>query len=64
MLKGEPTGKKTGLAEQKDLAGNQLELRVQKEESFHLWKTSEATQEYYKDVKRLQRHKIRKAEAN
>lgn len=29
MLKGELTGKKTGLAEQKDLAVNHLEFRMQ-----------------------------------
>ncbi|KAK4826807.1 hypothetical protein QYF61_011615 [Mycteria americana] len=54
----EPAGKKTGLAEQKALAGPQEKGRV-----YDLWKKGQATQEDYKDVVRLCREKIRRAKA-
>lgn len=41
MLKDEPTGKKTGLAEQKGLVGTQQEFRKQKEESLSLLEEGE-----------------------
>ncbi|KAK4826796.1 hypothetical protein QYF61_011604, partial [Mycteria americana] len=56
--KDEPAGKKTGLAEQKALAGIQEKGRV-----YDLWKKGQATQEDYKDVVRLCREKIRRAKA-
>lgn len=40
VMKGEPTGK-IDLTEQKDLAGNQLEFREQKEESLPLLEAGE-----------------------
>ena len=58
MPKDEPVGK-TGLAEQRALAGTQ-----EKEKGvYDLWKKGQATQEDYKDVVRLCREKMRRAKA-
>ncbi|KAK4812034.1 hypothetical protein QYF61_026172 [Mycteria americana] len=56
--KDKPAGKKTGLAEQRALAGTQEKRRV-----YDLWKKGQATQEDYKDAMRLYREKIRRAKA-
>ncbi|GAB0180778.1 hypothetical protein GRJ2_000543100 [Grus japonensis] len=56
--KDKPAGKKTGLAEQRALAGTRKKRRV-----YDLWKKGQATQEDYKDVLRLCREKIRKTKA-
>ncbi|KAK4805322.1 hypothetical protein QYF61_018185 [Mycteria americana] len=56
MPKDEPAGKKSGLAEQRALAGTQEKKRV-----YDLWKKGRASQEDYKDVVRLCRDKIRRA---
>ncbi|KAK4828709.1 LOW QUALITY PROTEIN: hypothetical protein QYF61_000547 [Mycteria americana] len=59
VLKDKPAGKKTGLAEQRALAGTQGEKR----RVYDLWKKGQATQEDYKDVVRLCREKMRRAKA-
>ncbi|KAK4827203.1 hypothetical protein QYF61_015231 [Mycteria americana] len=56
--KYELVGKKTSLAEQRGLAGNQEKRRV-----YDLWKKGQATQEDYKDVMGLCREKIRRSKA-
>jgi len=58
VLKDELVGKKTGLAEQRALAGTQAKKRF-----YDLWKKGQATQEDYKDVMKLHREKIRRAKA-
>lgn len=61
VLKVELTGKKTGLAEQEDLAGNQVEFRMQ---SLLLLEEGGGHSGVLQRCQEVRRHKIRKAEAN
>jgi len=57
--KDETAGKKTGLAEERELWLELLKTR----RVYALWKKGQATQEDYKDIRQLCREKIRRAKA-
>ena len=58
MLKDDPAGKKTGLAEERTLAGTWGKSRV-----YRLGRKGQAAREDYKGVTRLCRGKIREVKA-